>query len=302
MKLLNLIIILFLGINTYSQELNCSVQVAHPKIQGTNVQVFRSLEGDIFEFMNNKKWTNHVFDINERIECSILITISNYNGSDKFIGTIQVQSRRPIHNTSYNSTLLNYKEENGEFRFQYIEQQAFEFKETEHLSNLTSVLAFYAYIIIGFDYDSFSKESGTTFFQKAQTIANNAQSSSDVGWKPYESRKQNNRFFLIESLMNKQYSPIRQCIYKYHRLGLDIMSDKTQLGRAEIAESFKLLLKAHRVKPNAILMNMFFSAKSDEIVNIFSESFALEQKKVYNILKEVDLPNSQKYEKIIKKK
>jgi hypothetical protein len=248
--------------------------------------------------MNNRQWTSHVYDYSERIECNILINLTDYNGMDGFVGTLQIQSRRPVYNTSYNTTLLNYMENEGDFQFQYIEQQPLEFQETTHLSNLTSVLAFYAYIIIGLDYDSYSMEGGTEYFQNAQTIVNNAQSSTDVGWKAYESRKQNNRYFLIENLLDDRYGALRRCSYRYHRLGLDVMSERPEIGRAEIAESFELLQKVHRFKPNSFLMNLFFSAKSDEIVNIFSESFPAEKQKVYNVLKVVDITNAQKYEKI----
>ncbi len=297
--------IIFLGtfvwmLSAKSQELNCAVQVVHPKIQGTNTQIFQSLQNSIFEFMNNTKWTDHVYGNLERIECNLLINVAKYDGNDGFIATIQVQSRRPVYNTSYNSVLLNFKEEENEFIFKYIDQQTLEFNPSMHLSNLTSVLAFYAYLIIGADYDSFSNEGGTSYFMKAQSIVNNAQSSSNYGWKAYESKKQNNRFFIINDILSKQGSSIRRVYFRYHRLGLDLMSSNIVSGRTTINDSFRSLQTVFREKRNSLFLQMFFSAKADEIVNIFSEAPASEKTKAYNILKEIDLINSSKYEKMIK--
>ncbi len=299
-KFLIIIALLFVLNLTKAQELNCTVQVTHAQIQTTNIQIFQSMETDIREFLNNHKWTEHVFSNNERIECNIAINLSDYNGTDKFTGTIQVQSRRPVFNSSYNTVMFNYKEEDNNFNFEYIERQPLDFNENTHLSNLTSVLAFYANIIIGLDYDSFSSEGGGLYLQKAQTIVNNAQSSNDLGWKAYESRKQNNRYFLIEALLNKTYSPIRRCMYRFHRLGLDVMSERPELGRAEIAESLKLVQKVFREKPTALFLSIFFIAKSEELVKIFSEGPIEERQKVATLLKEMDVVNSSKYESITK--
>lgn len=280
-----------------AQELNCQVQLNHQQIQGTNTQVFQTLQAAIYEFMNNRTWTDHAYNNDERIECSIMINLTEQIGSNRFVGTISVQSRRPVYNTAYNTVLLNYQEKKGDFRFEYIENEPLEFNENTHTSNLTSVLAFYAYIILGLDYDTFSEEGGTSYFQKAQKIVTNAQSTSEPGWKPYESLK--NRYWLAEDLLNDVYNPIRRCLYRYHRLGLDRMSDKLEAGRAEIAESLRLLQRVHRAKPSSFLMNLFFTAKSDEIVNIFSGSNSpMEKTKVANALKEIDVANSNKYDKI----
>ena len=170
-----LFIIIFMWFSGTAQELNCTVQVAHQQIQTTNIQIFQSLESDIREFLNNHKWTPHVYSNNERIECNIMINLSEYNGTDKFVGTLQVQSRRPVYGSSYYTVMFNYKESDNNFTFDYSEQQPLEFNETSNSSNLTSVLAFYAYIILGIDYDSFSMEGGSEYFLKAQNIVYNAQ-------------------------------------------------------------------------------------------------------------------------------
>ncbi|GAB4281475.1 MAG: DUF4835 family protein [Marinilabiliales bacterium] len=291
-----LLILIFINITTFfAQELNCRVQIQHQQIQGSNTQIFQTLQNAIFEFMNNTKWTDHVFSMDERIECNIMINITQQLSTDEYKATIQVQSTRPVYNTTYNSVLLNYQD--NDFQFQYVEFQPLDFSLTTFNSNLTSVLAYYAYIIIGLDYDSFSLNGGTEFFQKAETIVNNAQSAKEAGWKAFESNK--NRYWLVENLLQKKYSGVRECIYQYHRLGLDVMSEKPADGRAVIAESLKLIQKVYRAQPGCFILQLFFNAKADEIVNIFSESFTDEKNRVYNILQEVDPANLTKYKKIL---
>jgi len=280
-----------------SQELQCMVNINHDQLQSTNTQLFQEMQRSIYEFMNNRKWTDHIFDVDEKIVCNLMINIKEQIGSEQFTGTVSVQYSRPIFNTAYNSSVLNYKEKDGEFRFEFTEGQPMDFSETSFISSLTSVLAFYAYIIIGLDYDTYAELGGTPYFQKALSIANNAQSSSYTGWKPYEHLE--NRYWLIENFLNPIYEPLRKCNYRYHRLGLDVMSERADAGRAEIAEALRFLTKVHNAKPNSFLMKLFFTAKSDEIVSIFSNSFDMEKSKVVNILKEIDGPNSVKYDQIM---
>lgn len=294
------IIVLFLGITffaftSFSQELRCNIQVVSSQIQGTNKQVFQTLQTAIYEFMNNTAWTNHVYTNEERIECNILINLQDHSG-DEFKGSIQIQSRRPTYNTSYSSTVLNFKDDN--LRFNYVEFEPLEFSITEHRSNLTSVLAYYAYVILGLDYDTFSLLGGTEFYQKAELIVNNAQNAPEKGWKAFESRK--NRYWFIENILNDRYKGLREFLYRYHRLGLDVMESKDATGRAEIAESLELLQKIYRQKPDPYLFGfeLIMSAKSDELVNIFSESFMAEADRVYTILVEIDPTRADKYIKI----
>lgn len=289
-------------LNTKAQELKCQISLNYSQIQGTNQDVFTSLQRDITEFMNNRKWTDHIFSYQERIECNIMIEISQAIGSQKFIGSIQVQSRRPVFNTSYNTTIFNYKEKSSQFHFEYIEDQPLEFNERTYSSNLTSVLAFYAYIIIGLDYDTFSNEGGTEYFQKAQQIAGAAAGigSAGPGWQAYESLE--NRYWLVENLLDNTYSPLRRCMYRYHRLGFDVMSDKLEAGRLEVLEGLKLLQKVHRAKPSSFMLKLFFTSKNAEIIKLFSdESVPTSQKtQVINILKEIDPGNANKYDEILK--
>jgi hypothetical protein len=252
----------------------------------------------IYEFMNNTNWTNHVYGQDERIECTIMLTLNEQIGSDEYKGTLQIQSRRPVFNASYNSPMLNFLDNNLHFR--YLEFDKLEFSETSHLSNLTSTLAFYAYIILGFDYDSFSYLGGTEYFQKAERIVNNAQNAQERGWKAYEGNRKN-RYWLAENVLNEKYRPLREVYYRYHRLGLDRMSDKVMEGRAEIAETVTNIQRIFREKPDPYLfyIQLFFDAKNDELVNIFSESFPTEKNRVANILIEVDNANANKYKKLI---
>lgn len=280
---------------SYSQELRCNVQVNSSQIQGTNKQVFQTLQTAMYEFMNNTAWTNHMYTNEERIECNILINLQEHNG-DEFKGSIQIQSSRPTFNTSYNTTVLNFKDDN--LRFNYVEFEPLEFSITEHRSNLTSLLAYYAYIVIGLDYDTFSHLGGTTYYQKAEQIVNNAQNAQEKGWKAFESRK--NRYWLIENFLNDRYKGLREFLYRYHRLGLDVMDSKEAVGRSQIAESLDLLQKLYRQKPDPYLFafELIMRAKSDELINLFSESFMAEADRVYKILVEIDPTNSDKYIKI----
>jgi hypothetical protein len=280
-----------------AQELRCNVQVVSQQVQGTNKRIFETLQTALFEFMNNKSWTNNVFSNEERIECNILINIQDYSGTD-FKGTLQVQARRPVFGSSYNTTLLNYLDQN--IQFSYTEYEPLEFSESSFRSNLTSLMAYYAYIILGLDYDSFSFKGGSDWFRKAEAIVNNAQNATEKGWKPFEGSSNKNRYWLVQNILDEKYSPVREFMYKYHRQGLDRMAEKANEGRDEISEDLKLLQQVYRAKPDPymFLLQIVYDAKSDEWVNLFSESMTEEKTRVVKILKEIDAPNSNKYQKI----
>jgi hypothetical protein len=282
--------------NLIAQELRCNISISATKLQGANRTVFETMQSDLYEFMNNRKWTDQKFAMDERIECNFFINLDEQISSDEFKGTIQVQARRPVFNSSYETILLNIKD--NDFDAKYIEYQTLEFNETSNKDNLTNILAYYAYIVLGMDYDSFSPEGGTEFFQKAQTIVNNSQSAREKGWKAYESER--NRYWLVENILNKSYSGFRSCTYQYHRQGLDIMFDKSPEGRAAIAESLKSIQKVFRSRPSLYILQVFFDAKSDELVNVFSKSFPDEKNRVSVLLNECDPSNGTKYEKILK--
>ncbi len=291
-----LVFSLLLSRISFAQELNCSVQVISPQIQSSDKKIFETLQTAINEFMNNRKWTGDQFLSQERIECSILINVSERVSSDEFKATIQVQARRPVYHSSYSSSLFNYLDQ--EYQFRYLEYQPLEFSEQTFSSNLTSVLAFYAYFIIGLDYDSFSPEGGTVFFQKAMNTVNNAQNASEKGWKAFEGSR--NRYWLAENEMNMQFKNLRQALYKYHRIGMDGMAQNPDNGRREITEALELVRKNYKEKPGALMIQLFFNAKADEIVNIYSQAMPDEKAKIINLLNEVDPTGAQKYQKILR--
>jgi len=293
-----LVLLTILPHSAFSQELNCNVQVSAQRIQGSNRQVFENMQRDIYEFMNNTVWTNYVFSYSERIDCNILINLNDQISADEFSGTIQIQLKRPVFNTTYSSTMLNFID--NSFRFRYVEFQPLEFDPTTHRSNLVSVLAYYTYIILGFDYDSFSPEGGTEFFQMAEKIVNNAQNAPEMGWKPYDGSRNRNRYWLVKNVLDKEYQGVRQFMYEYYLNGLDKMESKVSEARTSMVESLRLIQEVYRRKPDPFmyLVQVVLEAKSDELINIFSESFPEEKSRVVQILAEIDPGNKSKYEKI----
>jgi hypothetical protein len=291
------VLVLIPGI-IFSQELNCNVQVSAQKVQGSNRTVFENMQRDIYEFMNNTVWTNHVYSYAERIDCNILININDQISADEFNGTIQIQLRRPVFNTTYNSTVLNFID--NSFRFRYVEFQPLEFDPSTHRSSLVSVLAYYTYIILGFDYDSFSPKGGTEYFRMAEKIVTNAQNAPESGWKPYDGSRNRNRYWLVKNLLDDEYSEARQFIYEYNINGLDKMESRTSEARTSMVESLKLIQEVYRRKPDPFmyLIQIIVDARSDELINIFSESFPEEKSRVVQILTEIDPANKAKYEKI----
>lgn len=298
LKYISLLILPFVFITANSQELNCNVQISAQKIQGSNRQVFESMQRDVYEFMNNTVWTNHVYSYAERIDCNILINLTEQLSADEFRGTIQIQLRRPVFNTTYNSTMLNFVDNN--FQFRYVEFQPLEFDPNSYRSSLVSVLAYYAYIIIGIDYDSFSLLGGTEFFQIAEKIVTNAQNASEPGWKPYDGSRNRNRYWLVKNLLDKQYEGVRRFIYEYDIHGLDRMESRITEARTSMVESLRLLQEVYRAKPDPYLylVQIIMESKADELVNIFSEAFPEEKSRVIQILIEIDPGNKSKYEKI----
>ena len=291
MRLYFIFCIMIYSSDVFAQDVYCNVRVASSQIQTTDRGAFNTLQKAIYEFLNNTKWTNDVFTTEERIECSILINLTEQISTDEYKGSIQVQSIRPIHNTSYYSSVLSVLDE--DFRFRYIEHQALEFSENSHLSNLTSVLAYYMNIVVGLDYATFSIEGGNPYFNNAQTIVSNAQTAPELGWKAYEGNK--NRYWLVEELLDSKYSLFQEILYNYHREGLDGMFDDPQIGREKITESLELLRKLKRQHPSTYILQVFFDAKSSELTNIYSEAFPDEKARVINLLTELDPTNSNKY-------
>lgn len=296
-KVALLFLFLMLGSGLLSQELDCTVTVSSQRLEGTDKRIFESLQNAMFEFMNNRKWTNYNIKVEERIECTILLDVTERIGGDEFRGNLNIVVRRPVFNTAYNSVLLNYLEKG--LQFKYTEFQPLDYSEGTYISNLTSTLAFYSYIFLGLYFDSFSMNGGSQFYEKAQEIVNTAQNASEPGWKAYENDK--NRFWLAENYMNPANAPIREFLYKYHISGLDLMYDKVDLGRGGVAESLRSLQKIYNAKPGLYALQLILEAKRDEFVNIFADSRVppMERTSVVNLLKEIDPANTSKYQAIL---
>jgi len=293
-----IVFLAFLPVIINAQELNCNIQISAQRIQGSNRQVFESMQRDLFEFMNNTVWTNHVFSYSERIDCNILINLNDQLSADEFRGTIQIQLSRPVFSTTYKSTMLNFID--NSFQFRYVEFQPLEFDPSTNRSSLVSVLAYYTYMILGFDYDSFSPLGGTEFFQMAEKIVTNAQNAPEPGWKPYDGSRNRNRYWLVKNVLDKEYEGVRQFLYDYNINGLDKMESRIGEARTSMVESLKLIQDVYRKKPDPFmyLVQVVMDAKSDELINIFSEAFPEEKSRVVQILTEIDPANKAKYEKI----
>ena len=266
----NYLILLFAllsGLYLQAQELNCVITVNSDQINQTNQQIFRTLEQSLNDFVNKSKWTNRVYNSNERVNARMFITVTEYS-NPSFKATIQIQSSRPVFNTSYESPVFNYKD--NQFNFNYIEFQPLVYNPNVFDSNLTGVIAYYVYIILGLDADTFSLEGGNEHYQKAQQIVTQAQGSGYSGWSQ-SSTERNTRFVLVDNLLSNTFREYRIAMYNYHRKGLDIMGDNNSTGKQVIAGSMRLFETLIQRRPNAFLIQAFFDAKSEEIANIFSD-------------------------------
>ncbi len=296
MKYLIFFCFLIISQTSNSQDLNARVQILAPQLANSNKRVLDILESSIKNFLNDKRWSADALQPQERIDCNFVITITDWDGSSNFKAEAQIQSNRPVFNSSYSSTILNISDR--EFGFTYSEGQPLDFSDQNYINNLSSLLAFYAYIITGMDYDTFSKFGGTPYFEKAQTVLDNAQTAPNGGWKAFENLR--NRFWLMENLMNKSFNPLRESLYVYHRDGLDVMAENQSKGRKAILSVIPQLQKIDRQKQGSILNQVFFTAKADEIINILSTAELQERMKAYSALSVIDPANSLKYE-ILKK-
>jgi len=293
-KLLFAFFWILMATGSKGQELQCMVQISSPGMSETERQILQTLQSAAYEFVNQRNWTEFQYKPEERIEASILITVNEKVGNDEYRGTIQVQSRRPVFRSSYSTPILNHNDR--DFSFRYVENQTLEYADNTFTSNLTSVLAYYAYIIIGFDFDTFTPMGGTPYFQKAQSIVNLAQNATERGWKSFEGQR--NRYWLVENLFNTQYSSIRQAMYGYHRLGFDQMTDNMDLARGEVVNALEMMQRAHRQRPGSYLMSIIMTTKGDELVSLFNDAPATEKNQIVQILSEIDPANSAKYRRI----
>lgn len=286
-----------------AQELHCTVDLNTQKITGVDPSTFSALKNAITEFMNQRTWTQDNFAPEEKIDCSLFITLDGVLGQDQYTGTITIQSSRPGYNSSYNSPILNFRD--LDFVFTYAINTPIDFNVNQYQNNLSSVLAYYAYLIIGYDYATMSKGGGDKYFAIAEQITNQipATASDAKGWKPFETNpltQGKNRYNIISSLMGGKFELYKQALYEYHLQGIDLFYDDPSAARANITDALDKIDKAFKDNQTNILLILFLQAKSDELVGIFAGADQSEKTKVANLLKRLDPANGTKYDKILK--
>jgi len=280
-------------LNVNSQELNCTISINSDKIPGSNKQIFKTLESALNEFVSQKRWTNFNYKAQERIDCNLTLTILEQTGSE-LKGHIQIQSSRPIYNSTYLTSIFNFKDDN--FSFRYTEFEPLLFNENSFESNLVSVVSFYIYTIIGMDADTFALNAGTSFYTKAQDVVVQAQQSGYAGWNQNDGSQ--TRFALIDNILSPTYSKYREALYKYHLKGLDAMTTDKDQAKTEIANAIFDLKSIFDVKPNAFLLRVFMDSKSDEIVDVFSDGPRFDTSKLKDDLLRISPINAAKWNKI----
>lgn len=288
-NIFSLVLVLFFGI-VQAQQLNCTINVNADKAASTNTQIFKTLEKSLTEFVNKTDWTGVTFKQDEKINCSMFITVTAYD-SNQFTATIQVQSSRPIYSSTYSSPVLNFNDK--DFSFKYTEFENLTFNPTNFDSNLISVIAFYSYVIIGMDGDTFSKQGGSKYLETAQDVANVAISGGYKGWSQSDGNQ--NRFFLINDMLSNTFNPFRDAMYEYHFEGLDLMHKDLNAAKLKIKDAINTIGKINETRPNAFLTRVFFDAKSDEIVSIFSAGPAMDIRDLIGSLNTISPLNSSKW-------
>ena len=295
-RIYSLLLFLLISASLSAQELKFTVNINADAVQTTERGIFDEMKVSFERFFNDTKWTQDRFSQDERIKGSLLLTIQDQPSIGRFTANAQIQVIRPVYGTTYETLLLNFADRDWDF--QYTPSQPIIFNENNFSSNLSSLLSFYAYIALGLDYDSFSSLGGEKFYETALNIVNNAQNSGRTGWGQFQSRR--NRYWLIENLkINNQYQPVREAIYDYHRLGLDLFQEVPEKSRLVFFESIKAMQEVNRIIPNSILIIAFLDAKSDEITNIFSKGEMSQRREVYNELLKLDPTRRSKYQKIV---
>lgn len=279
-----------------AQELNCTLTVNANKIQTTDKAIFQNLQNSLTELINNRSWTEAKFTETEKIDCSITIIVNTMPSENQFNCEMQISLRRPVYNTSYNSPLFQFQDKN--FNINYQDMQQIEFNENNITDNMTAVLAYYVYVILGYDFDSFAPMGGEALFRKAEAIANAAQSLGEAGWKAFENDR--NRHALISSLLDEKYKPIRELNYNYHRLGMDEMAKSSDETRAKMTTYLKKLLEVQKIDPMNVVLQLFVETKVDEIVNIYSKASPSEKKTIYDMLSIVAPTLSDRYSSLQK--
>lgn len=293
-RVLSLLILIATFWGVHAQELEVKVTVNTPKLQTASPEVFETLEKAIEEFMNNQKWTSEAFENEERISLNLVLTISKELSANTFEGELSLQSIRPVYGSAYSSPMFKHLDK--DVVFTYEQYQPLEFSETNYLNNLTSILGYYAYIVLGMDFDSFAAFGGEPYYQLAQDIVNRIPpnvAGSVPGWRSTEGNR--NRYWLIENILSPRCRPFRQAIYDYHRHGLDFMQEDVAAGRAVMADAIDALNGVNRSYPNSMILQVFASTKADEIIEIFKAAPPQEKTKIVQTMSSVDPPRASNY-------
>ena len=293
MKFKVLVTFIFFSSTIQAQELKCTATVNYDKVTNVNPQIFKTLEKQTNDFLNNTKFTEKDYKTNERISCTFFFIINSFD-SNNFNATLQVSSSRPVYNATYTTPVLNLNDKDVQFK--YIEFENFIYDQNAFTSNLVSILSFYAHIIIGADADTFSTKGGTEFYEKALTVSNMAQSSGYAGW--VQTGKNTTRYNLVSDLMSITFDPYREAMYAYHMKGLDVMAGNVKAGKLGISAALDTLFQLHKVRPNSLLARTFFDAKTDEIITLFAGGPPIDTSKLVEILQTISPLNSSKWNKI----
>jgi hypothetical protein len=289
------ILLLLLPIASFAQEFNCQVSVIAPQVAQAQTTVFRSMELAIKEFFNTRRFTNLNYAAAERVDLNVLLTISNQPAPDRFEGTLQVIYARPVYGTDYNSPILDLVDE--QVKFNFLENTQIEFSADRYINNLSSLLGFYAYFVLGLDGDTFSPLGGADYYTQAQQVVNNAQNSGEDGWRAFESQR--NRYWLLDNQLQAVFRPLRELLYDYHRQGMDTMTEDAAASRRKIAASIEKLKTVHQAKPASYNLQVIFNAKYQELVNIFKPADPAEKTKLFNTLQIIDPGHIGEYQKMM---
>lgn len=298
----HLLLVFFMSLfvlKVQSQELNCQVSIiTDTRLEVTSVEkeIFEQLKQTIYDMMNTTQWTKDKFKVEERINCNLQLQINKIPSPGVYEGSLQVQSSRPAFNSSYNTTVFNYQDDNVQFA--YSRNAVLVYAPNQFRDNLTSILAFYAYFIIGMDYDSFSLKGGTPYFNEAQQIVTNAQVTSSPGWKSNEAGK-NNRFYLVDNVLHQLFEPLRECNYEYHRKGVDMLYDDKVKARKAMYDALNKLSKVVATRPNSVNLLNFVQAKREELKSLYSDAEVKDKNDIVNLLKRIDPANASRYQEIL---
>ncbi len=293
-KLYIIALFLLVSLGLMAQDFQCQVSINSQQISGSNRERFNNLQQELVAFVNDRKWCQYTLKQYERIECSIVINLTAQSG-DTYSGTAIIQLQRPVYKTNYKTTVLNFQD--NKIEFTYTEGNPLEFVENSNVLTLTSIIAYYLNLFLAVDFDTFSPNGGAPYYNKCQAIVSACQSAKEGGWQSFESG-QNNRYWLMENLTNVSYANIHTFLYNYHRLGLDVMQESPDVGRAAILESLRLLQQVAQQRSGLFIVQVIVQSKYQEIINIFKNGTSGEKQQVITIMKQVDPANASRYDEI----